>query len=320
MFGSTILEVAIGLTFIYILLAILVSEVIEALSRARHWRSGTLEEGIRTMLCDPGGRGLAGEVLSHPLIKRLSRSGRPSYIPSKNFALALLDQVSSTPAQVDETFDSLKAEIFKMPDGDLKTVLLSQLNDADGKIDRVRENVAMWFDDSMVRVSGWYNRKTRLVGLILAIIVTVAINADSLMISNTLVKNDALRDTLVETAANPEFTEANLSATVAVDCAAMPQHPSCQIEQLALPVGWDFPRSLAAAGKDWPAAADRGIPRGTEWVTKFIGLLITAVAVSLGAPFWFQFLGQLLSLRQGLHQGGMRQSGAPPPLAHPRHD
>ncbi|MFQ6028940.1 MAG: hypothetical protein ACE5Q6_15775, partial [Dehalococcoidia bacterium] len=312
----------------------------------RHWRSDTLQKGIRTLLnnaLDPDSPGiasnaaapgapdssgnapapdstgndaeegdLADKVLRHPLIRQLARSKHgPSYVPSKSFALALFDRISSAPSVVDETIDTLKGKVANMPEGSLKTILASHVNSAGGDIEKARENIEKWFDDSMERVSGWYTRKTRLVGLFLAIIVVVVVNADSLMISNTLAKNDALRDTLVEAASNPDFNEANLKAEV--DCKTSPDNINCQIEKAAIPAGWDFPEKFSAPAAEWPSAAERGIPQGLEWVTKVVGLLITAVAVSLGAPFWFRFLGRLMNLRQGL-----RQSGAPPESSQPR--
>ena len=34
-----------------------------------------------------------------------------------------------------------------------------------------------------------------------------------------------------------------------------------------------------------------------DWLYKTLGLLITAIAVSLGAPFWFEMLNKLVNLR-----------------------
>ncbi len=67
------------------------------------------------------------------------------------------------------------------------------------------------------------------------------------------------------------------------------------VDELAIPLGWDF------------AGGAQDLPGGWEaWFGKAIGLLLTAAAVSLGAPFWFDLLGKVARLRA---------TGAPPPTA-----
>jgi hypothetical protein len=119
LFGSTILEVVLGLSFVYFLLSLLCSSVNELLAGFLKLRAKDLEQAIRNLLCDED---LAREVLSHPLIKALGSTksetiavkvgagqrsiwkrisgnwrdfaGKPSYIPSSSFTLALLDTIT----------------------------------------------------------------------------------------------------------------------------------------------------------------------------------------------------------------------------------
>ena len=59
MFGSEILEVAVGIDFLYLLLSLMCSAITEGVARAFAMRSGTLRSGIRNLLGDPHGKGLA---------------------------------------------------------------------------------------------------------------------------------------------------------------------------------------------------------------------------------------------------------------------
>jgi hypothetical protein len=68
MFGSSILETIIGLTFVYLLLSIIVSTAQELLESLIKKRAGELEKGIRLLLDDKEGKGLAKALFSHPLI------------------------------------------------------------------------------------------------------------------------------------------------------------------------------------------------------------------------------------------------------------
>ncbi len=131
LFGSTILEVALGLVFVYLLLSLICSSINELLAAFLKLRARDLERGLTNLLCD---RELAALVLGHPLIKAMGSTraetaavqfaaggdlggrgspvarvlrpvqqawsvisgrkdfaGKPSYIPSRTFADALLD-------------------------------------------------------------------------------------------------------------------------------------------------------------------------------------------------------------------------------------
>ena len=109
MLGSTILEVAIGIIFVYVLVAIICTAIREGIEAKLKTRAAYLERGIREMLDDPDAAGIARRFFDHPLIyslfpdrytpkplpKRIrvfaNGRGLPSYIPSRNFSLALMD-------------------------------------------------------------------------------------------------------------------------------------------------------------------------------------------------------------------------------------
>ena len=58
-----------------------------------------------------------------------------------------------------------------------------------------------------------------------------------------------------------------------------------EIQKLGLPVGWD-------------RADPRTIPNNFGgWLIKIIGWLLTAIAISLGAPFWFDLLNKFMVVR-----------------------
>src|SRR5215217_1777569 len=107
MFGSVILDVAIGLIFVYLILSLIASAIQELIQSVLKTRSAQLEKGIRELLHDPGGIGLAKSLYQHPLIaglykgvydptsnQFLRRYHLPSYIPARSFAVALLDLVA----------------------------------------------------------------------------------------------------------------------------------------------------------------------------------------------------------------------------------
>src|SRR5438552_3197422 len=105
MFNSGILDVAIGIIFVYLLVSLIVTAANELIAAIFKMRGRVLWQGICNLLPsdDKDGKGnIARQVYEHPLIDGLSPSRWPSYIPSRTFALALLDVVSGGQGEIAE--------------------------------------------------------------------------------------------------------------------------------------------------------------------------------------------------------------------------
>ena len=114
MFGSAILEVAIGLVLVYLLLSLVCSAIQESLEAWLKIRASHLEMGLRELLQDSEGTELVRDLYNHPMIFGLFRgeydpakvrgnftSNLPTYIPPANFAVALIDTLVRGPVQRD---------------------------------------------------------------------------------------------------------------------------------------------------------------------------------------------------------------------------
>jgi hypothetical protein len=88
-FGSAILEVAIGILFLYFLLSSICSSINEIVATAMKWRAKNLENTLVNLLADPE---LLKQVRNHPLITAMGP--RPSYLASTTFSLALLHSLA----------------------------------------------------------------------------------------------------------------------------------------------------------------------------------------------------------------------------------
>ena len=99
MFGSSILEAAIAVLFVYLLLSLMCTALNEGIASLIQKRGKNLFEGIKNLLNDPTFTGLAQQVYNHGLIGGISQHAAepgkktrlPSYVSSENFSLALLD-------------------------------------------------------------------------------------------------------------------------------------------------------------------------------------------------------------------------------------
>jgi hypothetical protein len=325
--GLPALDLAIGLAFIFLLLSLFCSAIQEAIAAVLALRSRTLMKGLRNMLetsyelpswvtvPEPttGGpaRRLADDLMAHPLIRSLYRESRvvgkprlPSYISPRAFALALTDTLS--PPAEDETtgegatpsadvLTTLKetVEDLNIP-ANVKHSLLTLVKDARGDVDAFRTRLEAWFDDSMARVSGWYKRQTQLIILVIAIVTTVVLNANTLTIGERLWKDTAVRTAVVTQAGKqtdlPRGTPGLDQAATDVD----------NVVKLGVPMGW----STEAAD---PRHVDFG--DGSNALRTLLGWFLTIVALSLGAPFWFDTLSRLSRLRSS----GKPETPLPPP-------
>jgi hypothetical protein len=308
MFGSEMLEVAIGLSLIYLVLGSACSAAREFIEAAVKSRAANLDRGLRELLQDTNGTGLVRELYEHPLIfgtfkgdyaprnpHPLARwvplwcwlphgGDLPSYISAQTFSAALLDlMIHGTSAQgstapvpdgVPLTMPALRSAVQSIQNTAVQRVLMTAIDRADEDVEDVRKRVEEWFDCSMDRLSGWYKRQTQAVLLVLAAIVTLAANVDTLAMARYLSTHEEVRKELVVQAE----TEAQAGAANASTAAA---EKVKALQKLGLPLGPSAPESESA-------------------LEHLFGLIITALAVSLGAPFWFDMLSKLISIRSSI--------------------
>ena len=272
MFGSTILDVAIGIIFIYLLVSLVISAINELIAAKLKSRATNLSQGIQALLQDPSQAGWVAKVYQHPLIQSLSQpNSKPSYIPSRTFALALLDLVAPATTDGKRTLADLKAGMANLPEP-LQKTLTNLLDEAQHDVERLKTQIEIWFNNGMDRASGWYKRKTQWIQFFIGLTLVILLNIDSVHIGRSLFAvNSPMRASLVESAksfaAQPGGTNKPMKDVVDA------------ISSASLPIGWSE------------------FPKPDQWPTMVVGWLITAFAVSLGAPFWFDLLNKFVNIR-----------------------
>lgn len=349
MFNSSVLDVALGVALVFLLVSTVCSAAREGVEAYLKTRASYLEYAIRELLDDRTGTDLAKHFFEHPMISGLYQgdyksrarsdakegkerprwwhTGRdlPSYIPAKSFSMALIDLAARGPArhpttrQTDLTrltFESLRQSVLNLPNRQVQRALLTALDAAHDDLDVARTNLEAWYDGAMDRVSGWYKRSTQTVILLIAVLVVVGLNVNTITIADHLYRDQSLREAVVGAAAG---IPKDLSYADA----------SSKFEAMRLPVGWGngaagwgAPRTrgerveLANArltreyekrlARDPLTAGDPPAPVTLEtlpidrWHDVFgplVGLLVTTLAALLGAPFWFDVLNKIMVIR-----------------------
>lgn len=310
MFGSSILEVAIGLILVFLLLSLIASAVQEAIESLLKARGIHLERGIRELLGDGKGTGLARTFYEHPMIcslyrgaydpppedrKRKRGGNLPNYIPARNFAVAMLDIATRGPDPgvyaVHQTSPilteaGLRASVDRIPNVFVQRAMLSAIDHARGDLALVQKNLEAWYDSGMDRVSGSYKRHAQRWLFLIGVVMTLLLNVNTLTIADYLAANDAARAALVtraqEVLADSTYREL-VDGEVVSRVAGRAVYEDLQ--SLSLPIGWD--RRLPA-----PPGAGIGY-----WMRQVTGLFLTALAITLGAPFWFDILNKVMVIR-----------------------
>ena len=162
-----------------------------------------------------------------------------------------------------------------------------------------------WFDQTVDRVSDVFTARIRLLTAAVAILLSLALQLDSISIINRLSVDDDLRQQLVGAAINrvqesgarsapPPAAAPDVQATVD----AIRKAGVADLEEFGLV---SVPRSLKEWCDGWSVAADTQFQAGQERQSRVLirlfGILLSAALLSLGAPFWYATLRDFLKLR-----------------------
>jgi len=294
--NSTVLEWAIGIVFVYLLLAIVCTTINEWVAGATGVRSKTLKQAIDQLLDQQKGsddtKSFLDQFWEHPLISGMKTPGKapsaahPSYLQARTFATAVIDLATKDkPGSI--SFADLETGVKDLPDGDVKKALLALIQNASGELDVAQKNIENWFNDTMDRASGWYKRKTQFATIVIAALLTIVTNADTVRIGHILWTNNTVRSMLVEKA--KAHTEASAGTTqVTYPDKNKPLSPfkakQDELDALKPLLGW--------AGEDLKDLSDWRV-----WPPRLLGWLLSTAAISLGAPFWFDLLNKMMNLR-----------------------
>ena len=224
---------------------------------------------------------------------------------SRAVILELLDSQESL-AGIRRILDSMK------PDSALRGQLELLLDNSINAVADYRKRVQTWFDDAMERLTGMYKRRIQIVGVIVGISVAFIGGVDSGVIASFLMHDPVTRkavadaakqetekyfqslpkDTGSESTAPPITADQNEALQKMTTQLA---NTAVQVTSLQLPIGYTVLRQGHAS----PALGNwRGVISFLGyWFLRFLGMLFTGLAISFGAPFWFDLLSKLTNLR-----------------------
>lgn len=283
---------------------------------------------------------LAHHFYQNPLIKYLAQDSwhsKPSYLDKTNFSKVLIDILRGDDPKPGQDFrpaiqDSLDKGIVVnntaifAKQGDTLRFLKSLCADSQGDIEKFRTALETWYDNTMERATGWYKQYTQVVLLFIGFFVAAAFNVDTLLIIDKLSSNPKLTAQVVQQADN--FLKAHPNFQKEIDTLkikapaeankliAREKFLSEKTKELLdkdiknlnqlLGLGWEEVKTKNRCSGEWVGWFWSGCrpAESSHWFMTLIGWLLTALAISLGAPFWFDLLNRLMKLRSSVAATG----------------
>ncbi|AFY38809.1 hypothetical protein Lepto7376_2535 [[Leptolyngbya] sp. PCC 7376] len=201
----------------------------------------------------------------------------------------------------------------------------AKIEDVEEGIKEFKRGVENWFDNGMQRANGVYKRNSKGFAFILGVVIAVGANVDTFYMVNQLSHDSVLRGMIATQASNVDFESGTPE-----DREALQNQNGFEIEDLDLPIGWSpdnqsqqalYRLGIKDAKEDQYQTADpttgepelknldkfSTIQRSWGWVKQGFGWLISGVAISMGAPFWFELLSKVVDIK---NTGGGGQSSS----------
>ena len=321
------IEICIGIVFIYLLLSLIATILVELIAGYTAHRGRMLKQGIKEILDQKSGE-LSSMFFSSPLFKQLKKaeSTWPSYISSNRFWDIIFQHISKN-SSGEIKIENLEAQVKEnLPDGDFKDTTLLYIKKADGEMETLQNLLNQWYEECMDGISGWYKRRTQTFLLALGFGIAAIFNANTIKIYQVLNSDDKVREAIVRMAEESISNETvfrnvnpiNTQDSARLDSAmreykatldTLRQHYIASENLLGLgwrcdcpPIGsWDAndsPKQINTKNAlfNCPTAHSQTVTFA-DWIWVISGWLITALAISLGAPFWFDLLKLLINIR-----------------------
>jgi hypothetical protein len=311
-------DVAIGLMLVYLGASLFVTVVNEYIAQALNMRGKQLCESLKTLIHDKDVKHILTQSPAlKPFFGTKPREA-PSYVDPNVLARLLVGGLSAGSA-AGEAAKTINENLEKLPDSGLKTQLQAIVRTAGATSDALVAAVSDWADRSLSILGEGYKRNLQKVSFGIGLVVAIGLNIDTIALTTSLYRNKDARDAAVAIAVqiSEKTDKETFEKCLSLSHQQRKEDASCaQLNGLVdavqgrneslgkLPIGWRLPETQTIG-------ATSGSPEIWPWLKRIVGWLLTALALSLGAPFWFDLLNKFVNMRYGMRRPEVKEEKKP---------
>lgn len=270
----------------------------------------------------------AANIINHPLYRRSAEGSilykKPAYLTASAFSDILVDvlgnrknNINSNPVLMNDIKTFVNNELNENPN--LKNILNIYIQQANGDIQKFKLLIENWFDDTMNRVTGWYKRQSTKILFVIGFLLAMGLNVSTIDIVHRLYIDKDLREAMAQSASayvKNVKNENNDSAAIKkkIEQIQVLYDSTVAPVNTLMGLGWEHPKNDTTIGhwyfnlpyylvphkwKKYYFKVRYIIRETAKRPRSLFGFLITAFAITLGAPFWFDLLNRFVNIRAG---------------------
>ncbi len=310
---TALVDVAIGLTVIYLGTSLFVTVLNEYVSQTLKLRGRQLAGDLISLINGDGkGQTVIEYLETNPALKMFFESGGawtvakiPSYVDTKILAQTLIGGLQQQPNTA-VTLDAVVTSLKTLPDSKLKTQLLALSQSTSEGVDELVENVSKWSDQTLTMMGEVYKKKLQWISFSIGLVMAVVFNIDTVEVTTRLYRDKEARAVAVAVAKNvTTVSKEDFDACSQMSIDQVRRDEKCKSLVGLVETVREHNRKLGTLPFGRPEVDSVGAfftsLAATKW-HQVVGWLLTGLAISLGAPFWFDFLNKLVNVRHGMRK------------------
>ncbi|MCG5058983.1 MAG: hypothetical protein KA714_13580 [Limnoraphis sp. WC205] len=318
---STVISIAISLSFIYFVLSLITSEIQEVIASFLKLRAKNLKEFIIHLIGESEKKDnlkITKKLYNKYLITASKSQSdyqekipKLTYISPNQFAnslIGILREELKLDNEEEYHFDDLTKIAEKIKESPLPEKLKNEIimiaRNANAKVvepekqfEVLQQEIETWYQNSTEYASQLYQKKAIILSRILAFVLVVMFNIDTVNIIDHLSKSEVLSSTfsstvmgVIQSSDRNDYCSENDEKLDFKTCMkGIEDEVQILLDRVDnLPIGWNW-------SDPWK---EQFTPLTTGKVINAItGWMISAIAISMGAPFWFDILKNLTRLK-----------------------
>ena len=207
-----------------------------------------------------------------------------------------------------------------------RTLFLTMIDNSNYELEKFHKKLEGWFEETMNRASGWYKKQSQIITLLIGFTIAVVFNVDTIKIVKQLSKDKDAAKKMTELSVQYVNSHKDSLGHLSEEHDSIAQTFFLRADSLVktdvstanqiIGLGWHYPdtvdilcnKTIKNHEKCEVPCVLRKEPIQTNWdkikyvSSKFnfrtiLGFLLTALAISFGAPFWFDLLNKIVSIR-----------------------